>query len=128
VADQPCPFCNRVEQGNVTSGVSTAVAFPDAYPVSEGHSLVVPARHEPDFFALSHAEQADVWTLVAVVRESLEELLRPAGFNIGINNGRAAGQTVDHAHVHVIPRFFGDVDDPRGGVRWVLPEAAIYWQ
>ena len=122
-----CPFCQRLQLRDVIAAVGDAVAFPDAYPVSAGHTLVVPARHVSDFFALSNAEQADVWSLVAVVRDELDERLHPAGYNIGINNGRAAGQTVDHAHVHVIPRFPNDVEDPRGGVRWVLPEKADYW-
>ena len=87
-----------------------------------------PRGTEPDFFALSEGEQAECWRLVASVQEGLAERLRPAGFNIGLNSGRAAGQTVDHAHVHVIPRFAGDVEDPRGGVRWVLPAKAAYWK
>ena len=95
--------------------------------MSVGHTLVLPVRHVPDFFALSAEEQADVWRLVAEVRLDLERRLSPDGFNVGLNAGRAAGQTVEHAHVHVIPRFVGDVPDPRGGVRWVLPESAVYW-
>jgi diadenosine tetraphosphate (Ap4A) HIT family hydrolase len=89
--------------------------------------LVVPARHVADFFALSAEEQADVWRLVAEVRVDLARRFAPDGFNVGLNAGLAAGQTVDHAHIHVIPRFAGDVPDPRGGVRWVLPAKAAYW-
>ena len=89
---------------------------------------MVPVRHEADFFALSIAEQTDVLSLVNEVRAELSETLQPDGFNIGINAGPAAGQTVGHAHVHVIPRFGGDVPDPRGGIRWVLPERAAYWR
>ena len=89
---------------------------------------MVPVRHEADFFALSIAEQTDVLSLVSEVRAQLSETLQPDGFNIGINAGPAAGQTVGHAHVHVIPRFDGDVPDPRGGIRWVLPERAAYWR
>jgi diadenosine tetraphosphate (Ap4A) HIT family hydrolase len=128
VPDEPCPFCQRLEAGDVSLTAGAAVAFEDGYPVAEGHTLVVPARHEPDFFALSEIEQADVWALVTLVRQALVERLRPAGFNIGINSGRAAGQTVDHAHMHVIPRFTGDVEDPRGGIRRVLPHKAAYWK
>ena len=75
---------------------------------------------------MSH--QADVWRLVAAVRERLLAERRPDGFNIGLNVGEAGGQTVAHAHVHVIPRFLGDVADPRGGVRWVIPARAAYWR
>ena len=69
-----------------------------------------------------------MWRLVSEVRADLERRFAPDGFNVGLNAGAAAGQTVDHAHVHVIPRFVGDVPDPRGGVRWVLPGAAAYWR
>ena len=70
----------------------------------------------------------DVWRLVSDVRGALESEVRPDGFNVGVNDGEAAGQTVPHAHVHVIPRFSGDVPDPRGGLRWVLPDRAQYWE
>jgi diadenosine tetraphosphate (Ap4A) HIT family hydrolase len=123
----PCPFCERISSDGVTQQLGSAVAMPDAFPVGPGHTLVLPARHIPDFFALSSEEQAEVWTLVARVKDDLARELSPDGYNVGLNGGPAAGQTVDHAHVHVIPRFVGDVIDPRGGVRWVLPEKAAYW-
>jgi diadenosine tetraphosphate (Ap4A) HIT family hydrolase len=106
---------------------SLAVAFDDAFPVSPGHCLVVPRRHEPDFFALTAEEQTAMWSLVAPVSRHIGAGGMPDGFNIGINVGAAAGQTVAHAHLHVIPRRLGDVDDPRGGVRWVIPAKARYW-
>lgn len=105
----------------------TAVAFKDAYPVSDGHVLVVPRRH------LARVEdlEADEWTeLFELVREVCRELCERDGvdgLNVGVNSGVAAGQTVDDAHVHVIPRRLGDVLDPRGGVRHVIPERADYW-
>ena len=123
-----CPFCERIREARVAQAFATARAFADEFPVSRGHTLVVPVRHEADFFALSIAEQTDVLSLVSEVRAELSETLQPDGFNIGINAGPAAGQTVGHAHVHVIPRFDGDVPDPRGGIRWVLPERAAYWR
>lgn len=104
-----------------------AVAIRDGYPVSRGHTLVVPKAHVKSLFDLSTEAQADVWHLVAKVRDQLQSRFNPDGFNIGLNDGRAAGQTVEQAHVHVIPRFAGDVADPRGGIRWVLPECAAYW-
>lgn len=122
-----CPYCERVRSPNTVRRVRTAVAIPDAFPLSLGHTLVVPERHVPDFFALTGEEQADVWRLVAEVRDDLADRFAPDGFNVGLNAGRAAGQTVNHAHVHVIPRVLGDVPDPRGGVRWVLPAKAAYW-
>jgi diadenosine tetraphosphate (Ap4A) HIT family hydrolase len=122
-----CPFCERITTGAVEHRSISAAALSDRFPLSPGHTLVVPERHEAAIFALSAEEQADLWRLVAQVRRDLQHRLSPDGFNIGINDGKAAGQTVDHAHVHVIPRFIDDVPDPRGGVRWVLPDKAAYW-
>jgi predicted RNase H-like nuclease/diadenosine tetraphosphate (Ap4A) HIT family hydrolase len=123
----PCPFCSRIASGQVTAESEHAVAFPDGFPVSRGHALVVPRRHVASVCELTEAEQADLWRLAARVRARLAAELAPAGFNIGLNDGAAAGQTVPHAHAHVIPRYDGDVPDPRGGVRWVIPEKAPYW-
>jgi diadenosine tetraphosphate (Ap4A) HIT family hydrolase len=122
-----CPFCELLGAEAAERRSESAVALPDGFPVSAGHTLVLPVRHVSDFFALSAEEQADIWRLVAEVRLDLERRLSPDGFNVGLNAGRAAGQTVEHAHVHVIPRFVGDVPDPRGGVRWVLPDSAVHW-
>ena len=80
------------------------------------------------FFEATDDERADLVALLLLAREALERDFRPAGYNIGINDGVAAGQTVAHLHVHLIPRYAGDRDDPRGGVRWVLPEKAAYWK
>ena len=123
----PCPFCDRIERGEHSAASTGAVAFADGYAVSRGHTLVVPRRHVTSLFELNDAEQADVWALVAQVRATLASAHAPSGFNIGLNDGASAGQTIDHAHVHVIPRYDGDVPDPRGGVRWVIPENAPYW-
>jgi diadenosine tetraphosphate (Ap4A) HIT family hydrolase len=105
-----------------------AVAFPDAFPVSPGHCLIVPRRHEPDFLELSAEEEMAIWTLVRSVLRSPEADDVPDGYNIGVNVGEAAGQTIAHAHLHVIPRRHGDVHDPRGGIRWVVPGKAAYWE
>ena len=121
-----CPFCDALED-SVIAESRHAVAVLDGYPVSEGHTLVIPKAHSRSLFAASPEVQADVWRLVAMVRDELQSRLNPDGFNVGLNDGRAAGQTVEHAHVHVIPRFDGDVADPRGGVRHVLPHRAAYW-
>ena len=89
-----------------------AVAFPDAYPVSPGHCLVIPRRHEPDFFKLTREEQEDIWDIVWELRELLEAEHDTTSYNVGINAGEAAGQTVPHAHVHVIPRYPGRRSGP----------------
>lgn len=99
----------------------------DAYPVSPGHSLVVPRRHEASLLELTAEEQALLWRTATVVGARLLKELGADGLNVGINVGAAAGQTVGHVHVHLIPRFAGDVADPRGGIRWVVPEKARYW-
>ncbi len=104
-----------------------AIAFPDAYPVAEGHTLVAPRKHAASIYELSAQEQKSIWELVSEVRQRLMATLNPDGFNIGFNDGLAAGQTVSHAHVHVIPRRNGDVADPRGGIRWVMADKAVYW-
>lgn len=123
-----CPFCVKISAGSLPLENEFAVAFPDAFPVSPGHTLVIPRRHEPDFFALPSEDQAAVLSLVNESQQAIARLSQPHGFNIGINVGAAAGQTVFHAHVHVIPRYLGDVADPRGGVRGVLPHKANYWE
>lgn len=127
----PCPFCDRIAGGSFTAEDEQAVAFPDGFPVTPGHTLVVPRRHVADLFELADDEIAAVWRLVGDVRSILLDTggsARPDGFNVGVNAGAAAGQTVEHAHVHVIPRRTGDVADPRGGVRKVIPDRARYWR
>ena len=121
-----CPFCH-LGKSRITLENEVAVAFPDAFPVAEGHMLVVPKRHVASLFDLPVEEQAALWRLVALVRGRLVSELQPDGFNVGLNDGPAAGKTVMHAHVHVIPRRMGDVADPSGGVRWVVPAKARYW-
>ena len=121
-----CPFCNP-EASRIRLENEVAVAVLDGFPVAEGHTLVVPRRHVASLFDLAVEEQEALWRLVALVRAGLCDGLKPDGFNIGVNDGVAAGQTVMHAHVHVIPRRSGDVADPRGGVRWVVPGKAAYW-
>ena len=123
-----CPFCARIASGDIVLGNDLAAAFPDGFPVSAGHTLVVSRRHLADYFELSPDERAAIWALVPEVKVRLDGEHRPSGYNVGINVGRAAGQTVWHAHVHVIPRYEGDVEDPRGGVRWVLRGKARYWK
>lgn len=122
-----CVFCRPVSVPDLLAANDLAVAFPAGFPVSPGHALIVPRRHEPDFFSLSAEEQAAVIALVNPVRVALNRDFGPDAYNLGVNAGKAAGQTILHTHLHVIPRYNGDVAEPRGGVRWVLPEAARYW-
>jgi diadenosine tetraphosphate (Ap4A) HIT family hydrolase len=126
--DLGCPICSRIAEGDLLVVHELAVAFPDMFPVNPGHTLIVPRRHEADYFALTADEQSAIWELVKEVREILENRHHPHGYNLGINAGVAAGQTILHVHLHVMPRYAGDVPDPRGGVRWVLPQRAPYWK
>jgi len=103
------------------------VAFLDTKPASKGHALVVAKLVTASLFDLPVEVQAELWETVRRVRGVLIERFRPDGFNIGINDGPAAGQTVPHAHVHIIPRYLNDVADPRGGIRWVIPAKVRYW-
>lgn len=121
-----CPFC-RLVLNRIWVESEFAVAFFDGFPVTEGHTLVIPKRHVASLFDLADEEQAAVWKLVAQVRPKLVDEFQPDGFNVGLNDGTSAGQTVMHAHVHIIPRRKGDVNDPKGGVRWIIPGKAQYW-
>ncbi len=121
-----CPFC-ELNAADVIAASEFAFAFRDRYPVAEYHTLVIPRRHVASLFELDAYELADVWALVAEVRQTLAEEFEIEAFNVGVNDGLPAGQTVLHAHVHVIPRAYGDSDDPRGGIRWVIPDKARYW-
>jgi diadenosine tetraphosphate (Ap4A) HIT family hydrolase len=95
--------------------------------VTRGHTLVIPARHVGTFFATTAEERSGLLSLLDTAKRQLDAEFAPAGYNIGINDGAAAGQTVPHLHIHLIPRYPLDRDDPRGGVRWVIPEKAKYW-
>ena len=121
-----CPFCHmpddRVEASN-------AVAFvvSDRFPVAKGHTLIIPKRHYGSLFESTETEWKGLWDLMTSAKERLQKDLKPDGFNVGVNDGPAAGQTVPHLHIHLIPRYKGDRPDPRGGVRWIFPEKADYW-
>ncbi len=121
-----CPFCT-LPSSRIVHANDLAVALRDAFPVSPGHTLLIPRRHVGSLFDLETRERDALFDLLATARRDLDAQLRPAGYNIGINDGVAAGQTVPHLHVHLIPRFAGDRTDPRGGVRWIFPERADYW-
>lgn len=122
-----CPFCHIAASPQHQLGATEhAVAFHDAYPSAPGHTLIVPRRHLGRVVALTESESDDLWRLA---RRQLEALAPTCdSVSIGINDGPQAGQTVPHVHLHLIPRFHGDVVDPRGGIRWVLPDTAPYWQ
>jgi diadenosine tetraphosphate (Ap4A) HIT family hydrolase len=122
-----CLFCQPLPPERVLVASDAFVAFFDGFPVTPGHTLVIPKRHVPSLFDLPEREYLELWAQVAEVRKKLAEKFHPSGFNIGVNDGPEAGQTVGHAHIHIIPRYAGDVPDPRGGIRWIIPAKAKYW-
>jgi diadenosine tetraphosphate (Ap4A) HIT family hydrolase len=121
-----CPFC-RPDTGRILVAEDLAFAYRDGHPVSPGHTLIVAKRHVGSWFDLVDDERAAISRLLDATRERIVAEHHPDGFNLGINDGAAAGQTVPHLHLHVIPRYRGDSPEPRGGVRWVIPAKADYW-
>jgi diadenosine tetraphosphate (Ap4A) HIT family hydrolase len=115
-----CPFCNPPADEIVVKN-DLCYARWDKFPVSKGHLLVIPFRHTPDFFSMTDAERRATVDLIGECKKIIEETFQPDGYNIGFNVGEAGGQTVMHCHCHVIPRYAGDVENPRGGVRGVVP-------
>ena len=122
--NKPCPFCNVEREIILETEMSFAIY--DGFPVNEGHALIIPKRHTANYFDLSLEEQKDCIELLNRVKGIVQEKYNPAGFNVGININEAAGQTVPHVHIHLIPRYQGDVDEPRGGVRGVVPGKKNY--
>ena len=123
---KPCPFC-VLDPARVLAEDDLTVVYKDGFPVSPGHTVVIPKRHFPTLFDASEEEQLALLRALTNAKNILDALHNPDGYNIGINQGVAGGQSVPHLHIHVIPRYLGDKADPKGGVRWVLPEKAKYW-
>lgn len=121
-----CPFCKLNSKVELVCETATAVAFFDGYPVSKGHTLIIPKHHVTNYFDLSDEEQQDLWQMVNHCKTILEKQFHPDGFNVGINVNEAAGQSVFHVHIHLIPRYKGDVENPKGGVRGVIPRNQNY--
>ena len=141
-----CPFCT-INPTRILASNTHALAIMDGFPISPGHALIVPKRHVASLFEATREEREALFDLLEEERELLlnpaceggeanpsqppflkgRSVQLPDGFNIGINDGTAAGQTVMHLHIHLIPRYAGDQPDPRGGVRWIFPDKAAYW-
>jgi diadenosine tetraphosphate (Ap4A) HIT family hydrolase len=125
--DPSCPFCRALNGSRIVEDLGSVVAIKDQYPVSEGHLLVITRRHTPDYFTMSSKERAEAQDLLRILRNKIADQDRSVtGFNVGVNCGESAGQTVWHAHIHLIPRRDGDMPNPRGGVRGVIPERMGY--
>ena len=124
--EEDCPFCNIGEHVEVLFKADTAMAILDSFPISPGHALVIPKRHVADYFELTFEEQNELWQLVNRCKVILQDRFHPDGFNIGINVGEMAGQSIFHVHIHLIPRYKGDMKNPKGGVRHIIPGKGYY--
>lgn len=123
---EDCPFCVERNSREIISENNLAYATFDIFAVSKGHCLVITKRHISNFFETTSDEIEAIFTLVKEVEIILRSKFNPAGFNIGVNINDAAGQTIPHVHIHIIPRYLGDVENPRGGVRNVIPGKGDY--
>ncbi len=121
-----CPFCNPDSQRELILESATAYSIFDKFPVSKGHALIIPKKHCADYFELTFKEQSACWFMLNKLKEILKTKFNPGGFNIGININESAGQTINHVHIHLIPRYIGDVIDPEGGIRSVIPDKRTY--
>jgi len=122
--NNPCLFCK--DPRGVSLENELAYSARDSFAVSPGHTLVIPRRHVANFFELTPEEVNACMTLINEERELIDKEFKPDGYNIGVNIGAAAGQSIYHVHIHVIPRYKGDVENPQGGVRHVIPKKAHY--
>lgn len=120
-----CPFCQPTPADMVLKNQLCYARY-DRYPVSTGHLLIIPFRHVADFFVLTEQERSAAFELIWQVKAKLDSELRPDGYNLGVNIGQTAGQTIMHVHIHLIPRYIGDMERPEGGVRGVIPEKRTY--
>lgn len=122
--NNPCLFCKDAKGKSLDHEL--AYSARDSYAVSPGHTLVMPKRHVASFFELTPEEVQACMDLIAEERKLIDEEFKPDGYNIGVNVGPAAGQSIFHVHIHIIPRYEGDVENPQGGVRHVIPKNAHY--
>ena len=121
---QSCFFCD--ERDFITKNELVYAKYDKDYPVNPGHCLVITRRHVAEYFQATHEEKAAIWALVDEVKTIIDKEFNPDGYNVGVNIGKAAGQSIPHIHIHVIPRYAGDMEDPRGGVRGVIPHKQKY--
>ncbi|WP_287545127.1 bifunctional class I SAM-dependent methyltransferase/HIT family protein [Paraprevotella sp.] len=124
--NETCPFCRLSRRMEIICETATCVAFYDGYPVSPGHALIIPKRHVASYFDLTNHEREAMNVMLQYVKQKVDERYYPDGYNVGIDVNEAAGQSVFHVHMHLIPRYKGDVENPKGGVRGVIPEKQKY--
>ncbi|MFH1670764.1 MAG: HIT family protein [Patescibacteria group bacterium] len=123
-----CRFCDSTYQNGDKTVMSNEYCFAnfDGHPVTGGHMKVIPRRHMETYFEMTSDEVGDIYKMICECKKMLDEKHNPDGYNIGVNCGKEAGQTVFHLHIHLIPRYKGDVPDPTGGIRNVIPEKGNY--
>ena len=121
-----CPFCS-LDPGRIISETKLTFTIRDGFPISPRHTLIIPKRHVASFFEVTNTERNELLLALESAKKYLDREHKPNGYNIGINEGASAGQTVPHLHIHLIPRYKGDCEDPRGGIRWIFPKKAKYW-
>lgn len=122
-----CIFCNNfIKNKEKIAENNSCFAFFDEFPVNDGHVLIVSKRHANTFFDLTKVEQCDMIDLLNECKIIIDNAYKPQGYNIGLNCGEVAGQSVMHVHMHLIPRYLGDVENPRGGIRGVIPSKKSY--
>lgn len=121
-----CPFCH-IDNQQILCQNDLVFTIRDRFPISPAHTLIIPKRHIASLFDATDKEQRAFLYALQTAKADLDQQHKPNGYNIGINDGLVAGQTIMHLHIHLIPRYAGDCDDPRGGVRRLFPEKAKYW-
>ena len=122
-----CVFCKYLEnREKIIYENELAYAVYDSFPVNKGHMLILPKRHVASYFDLSEDEKNDINLLLEISKNHINQVFHPDGYNIGVNEGIYAGQTIMHCHIHLIPRYIGDVENPKGGIRGVIPEKQKY--
>ena len=124
--EKDCPFCLNNLTSEILLENNFSYAIYDKFPVSKGHILIIPKQHNSNYFDLSLEEQKGCLILLNNAKKILDKEFKPDGYNVGININKDAGQTIWHAHIHLIPRYSGDIEEPRGGVRGVIPFKKIY--
>ncbi|ALG67492.1 HIT family protein [Beggiatoa leptomitoformis] len=124
-----CPFCALMLNPTSQRVYDDELVFVirDKFPVSQGHTLIIPRRHYASWFEATETEQLALFSALAIAKVNIQTQYQPDAYNIGINDGAVAGQTVPHLHIHLIPRYQSDTVEPRGGIRWILPDKAVYW-
>lgn len=125
--NETCLFCNKEDiENKIIEENDFCYARWDNFPVSKGHAEIVPKKHIESFFDLKNNELIEIFSLISKVKDLIQEKYNPDGYNIGINEGDAAGRTIHHLHIHLIPRYKGDVENPRGGIRHIIPGEGSY--